>query len=197
MKKTILSFITIAAVVFSSQAQAFEKGGKYISLGLGGASYFHVVPSAGYYPTLYSPITGQLSVQGEFGVHEYVGVGFYTGIGGGAGLGGSRLGLLGAGGGVGELTVPIGVIANFHFYQLIADKSGKDIKADKLDVYAGLNLGTGLGVLFPGGGNTDLAALVWGGPQVGVRYFFKEKIAVNGELGYGKTWVNAGFTFKL
>jgi hypothetical protein len=201
MKKIILSLIAIVALALTTHAQAFEMGKKYISIGVGGASYFNISPSNNYtFNTLYSPLTFQFSVQGEFPVHKYVGVGFYTGLGAGAGSGGFGRSRFVFGGyygyGTPQMTIPLGVLANFHFYQLIADKSGKDIKADKLDVYAGLSIGSGVGLFFPGG-SVDPSILAWGGPHVGVRYFFNDKLGVNGELGYGKTFVNAGLTFKL
>lgn len=192
MKKSILSILTIVAFAFGTQAQAFEMGKKYISIGVGGASYFNIAPNgSSYYTGFSSPVTFQFSVQGEFPVHKYVGLGFYTGIGAGAGGG---LGWVGVG--TPQMNIPVGFLTNFHFYQLISDKTGKDIKADKLDVYAGLSIGTGVGLFFPGGG-VEPSVLAWGGPHVGVRYFFTDKLGVNGEIGYGKTFVNAGLTFKL
>jgi hypothetical protein len=199
MKKLALSVIAILCISLASNAQAFEKGGKYISLGLGGANFWHIYTDATYNSYYgfggYTPITGQLSVQGEFSVHEYVGVGFTAGIGGRAGGGISRFGF-GYTGYSPEFNIPIGVIANFHFYQLIADKVGKDIHSDKLDVYAGLNIGSGVAIL-PNSGSTDIAALFFAGPQVGARYFFTPNMAANLEVGYGKTWVNGGLTFKI
>lgn len=198
MKKLALSVIAILSISLASNAQAFEKGGKYISLGLGGSNFWHI-SSNGYFGSYgnfgYTPITGQLSVQGEFGVHKYVGVGFTTGIGGrAAGTGIYRYGW--GSGYSSEFNIPIGVIANFHFYQLIADKVSKDIHADKLDVYAGLNLGSGV-AMFPGTDPLQVSALFFVGPQVGARYFFTPNMAANLEVGYGKTWVNGGLTFKL
>lgn len=189
-----LIFLSLTSFFFfqSLNAQSFQKGGTYVSIGLGGSHFLNISPGNNYFAGVYSPITGQFSVQAEWGIHKYVGLGLTTGIGGGAGIG--RFGLFTTA--APQMNIPIGIISNFHFYQLIADKTGKDIKADKLDVYAGLNLGTGVGLFFPGTG-VEPTALVFAGPQVGVRYFFNDKMAVNGEVGYGKTWINAGLTFKL
>jgi hypothetical protein len=183
MKKFILCLISAISITSFLHAQSFEKGGKYLSLGIGGTNFWHfgsgIRPGIGF---AYTPITGQINVQMEFGIHEYVGVGFTTGVGGAA-----PLGIYAS-----EFNIPAGVIANFHFWQLIANKTGKgeQLKSDKLDLYAGLNLGTGVGFIL--GGGVTPTALFFAGPQVGMRYFFTEKIAVNGELGYGKSWVNAG-----
>jgi hypothetical protein len=188
MKKFLLCISTALLITSFSNAQAFENGGKYLSLGLGGANFWHlgsgIGPGIGF---AYTPITGQINVQMEFGVHEYVGVGFTTGMGGAA-----PLGIYAP-----EFNIPVGAIANFHFWQLIANKTGKgaQLQSDKLDLYAGLNLGTGVGLIL--GGGVTPTALFFVGPQVGVRYFLTEKIAVNGELGYGKSWVNGGIVIKL
>src|SRR5690606_374600 len=102
--------------------------------------YYYWHPVHGYPRHLrhnrwYRPLTGQVNFQGEFGIHEYVGIGFTTGFGGR-----SRWNY----GYSGEMNVPIGFVSNFHFYQLIADKSGKNIHADKLDIYFGGSLGSGV-----------------------------------------------------
>ncbi|MBS1593575.1 MAG: hypothetical protein JST90_04585 [Bacteroidetes bacterium] len=207
MKKlfTILTFAALTLTTSHLGAQAFDKSTKQISIGLGPASMWHFGGFGygygyGYGYTGYSPITGQLCIQGEFAVHKYVGVGFNVGIGGRAASPAGRLGY-GYGWGYPEFNIPLGAIANFHFYQLIADKTGKGSKmhSDKLDIYAGLNLGTGVAI-YPKGNyfaDTRAAALFWAGPQVGINYWFKPNIGVQGEVGYGKTFINAGIAFKL
>lgn len=181
----------------SSGDKAFAgKGSKTVSVGLGMSSYLGVFGKGGYsgyggyryggygYGFWYS---GTLSVQAEFGVHDYVGIGIVTGIGG--------RNYRGAGNG-GVLYVPIGISANFHFYQLIEDKTSKDIHGDKLDIYAGLNVGSGLAVSLVKGNNT-VGGLLFVGPQVGVKYFFKPKFGIYAEFGYGKSVMEAGLSFKL
>lgn len=210
MKKlfTILTFAALTMATSEVSAQAFDKSSKQISIGLGGANMWHFGTwdrsVYGYYGTAFAPITGQLSVQGEFAVHKYVGVGFNVGIGGRA-RSSWRAGLypgLYSYGYSAEFNIPIGAIANFHFYQLIADKTGKGGKmhSDKLDIYAGLNLGTGVAI-HPADqlyfNTTQVSALFWAGPQVGINYWFNPKIGVKGEFGYGKTFVNAGIVFNM
>lgn len=179
-------------------AQAWEKSTKVLSIGIGGSQFFHI--DNRYYDNYYnyygrygrrfpySPTTGQFNLQGEFGVHEYVGVGFTTGLGGRAGWSWYS---------DGEVNVPMGAIANFHFYQLIADKTGKNIHADKLDIYAGVNVGTGIAALFLSDGSSRVIPIAFGGIQAGVRYYFTPKFGVTGEVGYGKSFVNGGLVFKL
>lgn len=201
MNNKILSavFLLLTISISTAFGQAWDKSSKVLGFGVGGASFFHISTNNNYYTGVFSPITGQLNFKMEFGVHEYVGVGFQTGIGGGGPNtpGWGRRGFWGYKSFYnGSFNFPISGFANFHFYQLIADKTGKDIHADKLDIYAGANIGSGIGVLFYDNG-TQITPLAFGGVHVGARYFFTEKFGVNLELGYGKNIVNGGIVFKL
>lgn len=131
-------------------------------------------------------------MEGEWAVHPYVGMGLYAGIGGGRSSIFVLLGILNP-----VVVVPVGGLVNFHFYQLIADKTGvgKEMESDKLDIYAGLNFGSGL-MLDVGSTVTPLAIITFG-PQVGTRYYFTPATAIHAEAGFGKNWLKAGFTFKL
>jgi hypothetical protein len=173
--------------------KAWERNSRVLSLGVGASDFFHI---DGYYydytgipyygRTWYQPLTGQLNFQGEFGIHRYVGLGFTTGIGG-------RGPWVYYGG---EFNVPIGMIANFHFYQLIADHAQRYIHGDKLDIYVGANLGGG--VAFTYYPNTDrVVPMAFGGLQLGLRYYFAPRVGINGEFGWGKSLINVGFVFKL
>lgn len=194
---------TVAVIAFTflgihhSSAQAFEKGGKYLTLGLGGGNHWHIDaqnnwPGNGWRGSN----VGGITLQMEWGIHDYVGLGFSTGVMGGFG----NYGWYGPGwgggwsGGYGELAIPVGLITNFHFYRLIDDKVSKDIHSDKLDIYAGLNVGSGIS-FYPTPG--WVSPLFYAGPQVGARYFVKPNIGLGLEVGYGKTFVNGGVTFKL
>lgn len=182
----------------SGSGKAFEgKGSKQISIGVGLSSYIGAFGKGGFYSYLgnrgyyyYSGrsafwYSGTLSVQAEFGVHDYVGVGLVTGLGGRSYYG------------TGVLYVPVGVLANFHFFQLIADKKNLGV-GDKLDLYVGLNFGTGLGVNFyKGGGGNTVGGIIFAGPQFGVKYFFNDKIGIYSEVGYGKSIFEAGVSIKL
>lgn len=199
MKRIITILLVAIALGFSQQAsaQAWSKESKVLTLGLGGSAYYQFLP--GYARTdvfgrtvtsSYWNVNGMFLFQGEFGIHKYVGLGFVTGIGGSAGLGTAY------GAGSASVTAPIGMQANFHFYQLIADKVSKDIHADKLDVYAGVNVGSGVGYNFS---IDNVTVPVWGGLQVGARYWFTDKVAVYGEVSpyTGKSFINAGVAFNL
>lgn len=196
MKKTIQTLLVISILAISAPhatAQAWQKNSAILSLGVGASEFFHLDGyyynnEPGPYPhAWYAPVTGQINFQGEFGVGKYVGLGFTTGIGG--------RGPLYSGYG-GEMNIPIGMICNFHFFQLIADNTGRSIHADKVDVYVGANIGSGIALAYYAG-DTRLEPIVWGGLHFGVRYYFAPRVGVNAELGWGKSIVNAGLVFKL
>jgi len=194
---TILLAALGLGVSNTANAQAFEKGATYLNLGLGG-SHLYQINSGGWA----NSINGGVSVQMEWGIHEYVGLGFTAGLTGGRygwGYGYGYYGGPGYGpgpgyGGYGILSVPVGIIANFHFYQLIEDKTSKDIHGDKVDVYAGLNVGSGIGFV-PTPNRVN--ALFFAGPQVGAKYYVTPNLGLGLEVGYGKTFINGGLTFKL
>jgi hypothetical protein len=201
LRKFTFSIILAAlglGVSNTSNAQAFEKGATYLNLNLAG-SHLYQIDARGDWSGNHgwaSSMNGGLHVQMEWGIHKYVGLGFTAGLTGGRyGWGyGPGYGFGYGSGGYGLLSVPVGIIANFHFYQLIEDKTSKDIHGDKLDVYAGLNLGSGIGFA-PSPGHVN--ALFFAGPQVGVRYYVTPTIGLGGEVGYGKSFINGGVTFKL
>lgn len=206
MKKLVL-MITLALGIIGTQqatAQAWNESSKVITLGLGGAYQHRFLPGAGIGARAWGSLSGTLLVQGEFAVHKYVGVGFIAGIAGGAsGVGrgygygyGYGYGGYGYAGSTDNVNLIAGVNANFHFYQLIADKVSKDIHADKLDIYAGANLGSGGGYDFT---FDNVSVPIWGGVHVGARYYFTEKIGVYLEAApyTGKSFLSGGVAFNL
>jgi hypothetical protein len=189
----ILMFATITLASNSMYAQAWQRHSKVISLGFGASQFFHF--DNYYYKNAndarvrswYWPITGQLNVQGEFGIHKYLGLGFTTGVGGRGRYGNNN---------IGEFYIPIGVIFNFHFYQLIADRKSKAKHADKLDMYFGASAGSGIAIAY----YKDLRRvrpIGFGGLCYGIRYYFNDKIGINGEFGWGKSLANVGLVFKI
>lgn len=194
MKKLMRNLIMVSMVMCATQfanAQAWGRHTNVLSVGIGPSQFIHL--DRYYYtdapvPCLYYwPVTGQFNFQGEFGIHKYVGLGFTTGIGGRGPVSRNYLG---------ELNIPVGLIANFHFYQLIADNASRNIHADKLDIYAGVNAGSGVAFTYY---NDAVRAvpMAFGGLQAGIRYYFVSRVAINGELGFGKSIANVGFTFRL
>lgn len=198
----ILALVAITGVV---QAQAWSESSKVITLGIGGAYHHRFLPGETYVGSRgWGSTSGTLLVQGDFGIHKYVGLGFIAGIAGGAsgvgirgyrGVGyGSAPGYYG--GSTDNVNLVAGFNANFHFYQLIADKVSKDIHADKLDIYAGANLGSGFGYDFS---FDNVSIPIWGGLHVGARYYFTDKIGVYLEAApyTGKSFIAGGVAFNL
>ena len=199
--KTTITIITVALVLLwgsQVQAQAFDKDTKLYNLNLGWGDMIHIPfgNSNPYNTDIFGKSikrvvpTSQLSFQAEYAVHKYVGVGFIVGVGGNP----SAL--------FRELNIPVAAFANFHFLQFIADKKGKNLKTDKIDVYAGLVVGSGLAI-HPYGTNslfyqtTFYDALLCIGPHVGINYYFKKNVAFNAQVGFGLNVAQAGFTFKV
>ncbi len=191
----VLSFVGVNQSFAQDGTRSFYKGQTNFSLGLAGSTMWHFHNgNAG------AALSGGTQFQMEWGIHKYVGLGFSTGIQGG------RYGwaFAGFGGGPGFIAIPAGVVANFHFYQLIADKVSSNIHADVLDIYGGVNLGSGV-AFYPnnrnnsGYGNAPVSALIWGGAHAGIRWYFKPRWALNGEIGFytGKSFITAGVTYRI
>lgn len=193
----------------SIKAQAFGgKGSKQFLIGVGMAEYNTWYPEDGSgLKGRFSPLSGILNFQGEFGVGQYVGIGFSIGVNYSSRVR-DKNNWVGYNnpfynGGKDEfwsIGIPVSILSNFHFLQLINDKSGKNF-AEKLDVYVGLSLGAGPSFLVPrknfknlGG---DVGVMIFGGPHVGIRFFPKEKFGIYLEAGYGKSFLNGGICFKL
>ena len=213
----ILIFMAALLLTFSSQvmAQAFEgKGSKQLLLGIGLNQHTGLFTENGQgIKGSYSPFSGGFNVQMEFGIHKYVGLGFFTGFETFTRLSGGTFnpayygyyGYYGSSSYWG-MALPIGFHANFHFLQLIADKTGKNF-ADKLDVYAGLSIGSGVMFIFPrqqlkddypaGAKLSDVGPMIYGGGHIGIRYYPFNNLGFFAELGYGKSLAQAGITLKL
>jgi hypothetical protein len=166
------------------KAQGWNQDRKGIySIGVGGTQ----VIGLGYGSLGLTPPGLSINVSGEYKVHRFVGVGFETGLNFFFGPPyyvypppAPRYVSIG---------IPLGVKVNVH----ILEAANVPI-ANKLDAYAGLNLGGG--PAFYTGPNPGVVA--WGfihvGPQVGVRYWLNHNIAVFGEFGWGATFANVGIT---
>jgi hypothetical protein len=194
MKKILFAIMIVSTLILIPnlvKSQAWEKGTKVLSLGFGASKFYHMDNYYYNYPgpghRYYSPLTWQVNFQGEFGIHKYLGIGFTTGIGGRGRLRNDY---------AGELNIPIGMVLNFHFYQLIADRSSKNIHADKLDIYLGANIGSGVAIAYYSD-FTRITPMAFGGLHVGIRYYFSPMVGINLEAGIGKNLVNAGFVFKI
>jgi hypothetical protein len=160
------------------------------SVGLGGtqgiavSSGAHALSSEGL----------SINVSGEYKVHKFIGVGFETGLNFFFNKYGGYYGYYGyyGGGTNAAMEIPLIAKANFHILEATPAK----IK-DRLDVYAGLSFGGGpaFNLQDNGGGGKTVTGVIHVGPQVGVRYWFKDHLGVFGEFGWGATFANAGITF--
>lgn len=189
------------------RAQAFGgKGSTVLQVGLGLSEHYSWFPENGVaVKGRFSPLAGNFQFQAEFGVSSYVGIGATVGLDYADNLfGGSYAFLPGSVAGNNSfrsLAVPLGVCGNFHFFQLIADKSGKDIHADKLDIYAGLTLGSGPSFALAKPGykhlGSEVGFMAFGGPQAGIRFYPSSNIGVYVEAGYGKAYIHGGLVVKF
>lgn len=205
--RNLIAGLALLAGSAAAYGQGFEgQGSKYIQLGLGYNQHFS---SYSDFNKAYNYNYFGFNFQMEFGIQQYIGLGF--GVGAEVAVAGSHYYYGGAyapgyvvpGSPYTHFGVPVYFIGNFHFLQLIADKTGKNF-ADKMDVYGGLSIGSGpvfRSVKSKYKGDTyydsGVGALFFFGPHVGIRYFPSEKVGIYAEMGYGKSLVNGGVVFKL
>lgn len=212
MKKYIAQIsvgIIFLALQNTSYSQAFGgKGTKQLSIGLGLTQHWTNYPENGKGPKGHtSPFYGSLNIQLEFGIAKYIGIGGNIGGEFANNLSRKSIGynyLIGYGYGSSSafrsIAIPIGIHGNFHFLQLIADKSGKSF-AEKMDVYAGISFGSGPAFALAKSGyknyGNDVGFIIYGGPHVGMRFYPKSNFGVYVEAGYGKSFLNGGISLKF
>jgi hypothetical protein len=189
--KTINKFVLIAGILIivinSSQAQGWiqDKKGMY-SAGIGAASAVFIpvydYPGHGRYSQGVS-----FNISGEYKVHRVLGIGWQTGI---------NIFTQGyyydKNADFYYNTTSIGIPMGFKMNVHILEAANAPIR-NKLDVYAGFNVGGGPS--FHGDPYAGAYGFFYVGPQVGVRYWFDKNLAIFGELGWGATFVNFGITF--
>ena len=175
--KNLLKILCVAAMVFSAtfaSGQArYAKGDALLNVGLG----------LGYYYASGVP----LLASAEFAVTDVISVGPYLGFT-------SHTRRWGTGTDWRYTFFDIGVRGSYHFSELF------EIRNEQVDVYGGLFLGylisnySGDPIFGTYDPYPDVFRL---GLHVGARYFFSEKVAGYGELGYGVAPLALGVTFKL
>lgn len=190
MKKT---FIAVIAIVFmgiiTAQAQepTFKKGDKVInaSIGLGSVLY-----SGLGYSTQIPPISASL----EIGVKDdFLTDKLSLGLGGYLGFSKYKwnYSYFGSNWGYTYSNLIIGGRATAHYPFL-----------DKLDTYGGIMIGFDIVTDKEYGTNTGVtvdshgSGLVWSS-FLGARYYFNDKFAAMGEIGYGIAWLNLGLSYKF
>lgn len=185
MKKLLLLMLV---AVFSltqlmAQESTFQQGNKVLNLGIGLGSTLY---TGSYYKSSIPPLSASL----EFGVKDGVLDKGSIGIGGYLGYSSHKWDYLGWGWKYSNFI--IGARGVFH-YPLVS----------KLDTYTGILLGYNIatskefGNSVPGYDYSASTGGVIGAWFVGARYYFNEKFAVMGELGYGITYLNLGIALKM
>lgn len=175
--KNALRILCVAVMLFSASLASgqarYDKGDVLLNAGIGLGYYY-----AGGVPLLLS---------GEFAVNDVISVGPYLGYT-------SYRYNYGFGYKYRYTFLDIGVRGSYHFSELF------EINNDKVDVYGGAFLGF-LVSSFSGDTFTGYSDPYTGGLRLGIhagaRYFFSEKVAGYGELGYGIAPLSLGLTFKL
>jgi len=189
MKKNVLAIaMLISSVTMFAQESTFNLGDKVLNLGIGlGSTYY----TGYYYHTTIPPI----SLSGEYGFKDGILEKGVIGLGGYAGFSSYKWEDSWSGNTYGwrYTNIIIGARGSFH-YPLV----------DKLDTYTGLMLGirivseTEFGT-YVSGGTTNSASGT--GPvfswYAGARYYFNEKFAAMGEIGYGISWLTLGLSVRL
>ena len=171
--KNILKFLCVVVLVFSAtfaSGQArYDKGDVLINLGLGLGYYY----GGGGIPLIASA---------EFAASDVITVGPYFSYTS-RGYVGYRYTFL-----------DFGVRASYHFSELF------EINNEQLDIYGGANLGYAISKFSYDNAFYDdnlYPSRVQFGLHAGARYFFSERVAGFGELGFGLAPLSLGLTFKL
>ncbi|MBL1280609.1 MAG: hypothetical protein COA33_010065 [Fluviicola sp.] len=208
MKKItiLLSILFFVSLSLNSFSQSFSgKGSKQFQIGIGVTKHNAWYPTNGTGPKgRVKPLAGALYFQFELGIHKYIGVGMHLGGEFSSNLKKSTLGIL-----IPSLNyssfygfgIPIGFHSNFHFFQLIADKSSKGNMSEKLDIYAGLSIGSGVAFAIPKKEykyfGSDVGYMLYGGIHAGIRYYLKEKLGIYAEIGHGRAYINGGMVLSF
>lgn len=182
----LVAFLMLSSVLISVKAQGWVQNKKSIySVGMG-LTQVMFIPLHDYPLNHKGSVGISVNVSGEYKAHRFIGVGWQTGIS-----------VFPSGRYYDKpndiyynstfVGIPFGFKVNFH----ILEAANVAIK-DRLDVYAGLNLGGGPS--FYNVQHIGIHGFIYGGAQVGIRYWVK-KIAVFAELGWGANIANIGITF--
>jgi hypothetical protein len=178
MKKLLL---VLLVAIFSltqllAQESTFKQGDKVLNLGIGFGST--------YYGSYYTSHTPALSASLEVGVKDgildkgSIGVGGYLGYSSASWANYYK-----------TSNFIIGARGSFH-YPLV----------NKLDTYTGLLLGYNIysykyeSSYIGAKGSAGNVILAW---YAGARYYFTDKFAVMGEIGYGIAWLTVGVSLKF
>jgi len=171
------------SVLIHAQENYFLKGDQVINIGIGLGSTFY---TGNYYKSTIPPV----SVSFEKGILDEVLEKGVIGIGGYLGYSSFKYEYMDWGWKYTNLI--IGARGTFHYPLL-----------DKFDTYTGIMIGFNIvsakefGTTIPGYDyNSTGSDLLWSW-YAGGRYYFQDKFAIMGEIGYGITYLNLGIALKL
>lgn len=182
MKKLLTTLLMVLSIGAVSNAQVFDKGAKFVHVGIGVGSPYAYSGSSVTIPPVHASL--------EVGITEKIGIG----------------GLVGYTASKWDQNY-FGGAYSWKFSYLIIGARGAYhfIDHEKADVYGGLMLGYNVASAKFESNDPDLEALVnepdaggvaFGG-FVGARYMFKETIGGFAELGYNISYLSVGAVFKF
>jgi len=187
INKYILAAVLLILTANLAQAQGWMQNKKGIySAGIGVAQAIFL-PVYNYPGHGWSSQGVSFNISGEYKVHRVVGIGWQTGIN-----------IFSQGHYYDKnddyyyTTASVGIPMGFKMNVHILEAANASIR-NRLDVYAGFNVGGGPS--FHGDPYGGVYSFFYVGPQAGVRYWFDKNVAIFGELGWGATFFNAGITF--
>lgn len=189
MKKffTIALMAILAVPAINAQESMFNLGDKVVNLGIGIGSTLYS------YSSYYSRGVPPVSISFEQGIKDDILENGVIGVGGYLGYSSSKYRYTWLGGewGWNYSYIVVGALGTFHYPIL-----------DNLDTYVGVLLGYNITTSREVGDvpldNDSHASggIVYSG-FVGARYYFNDKFAVFGQLGYGIAYLTLGLSIKL
>ncbi len=185
------AFFSVSVALFilcnvaSAEKMLYKKGQNIVQAGIG------IGGIGGFYGTSSLPV---ISAGVDFGIHEFISVGGMIGYS------------------TSRFEYPYLVVGQNNVYSYkysyitIAGRGSYHAPLDvkKTDIYGGLDLGYTI-VSAKVDGQTPTGLVIAGasgsyfffGIHVGARYYFSEKVAAYGELGYGFGILNIGVAFRI
>jgi hypothetical protein len=186
MKKAILIFLLFASMSLCF-SQTYKKGQKTFSPGFGLGLY-----QLGYGLGFTLPVVANF----DFGIHEHISVGAYGGFW-------SSSVEYSFNSSYRFSSTHIGLRGSFHFWQLLEEALGSDLKANKFDVYFTPWIGYNTRSAKWARLGNSFQDINWGnriqaGAQLGARLYFRDNLAFFTEWGGTPTsWSNWGLTFRF
>jgi hypothetical protein len=179
--KNLLLVILFVSIVGATSAQCFKNGDWNLNTGLGFGHTYGLVAGAESWPALYGSVEKGIVNINNFGIISAGGLVAFNHVGY------DRYGYEGS---WNELY--FGGRAAFYFSK---------VKAKNIDLYAGVTIGIRHYTVVEYDRNDNYGENThsdpFSGAFGGIKYYFKNDMAVFGELGPDIMWLKLGLTFKL